>query len=114
MFKPFETARGFNGFEFTDRYGERCTIQASSLATEDALWLGTHDPKPQMMKSDACRQGIPTGPGEISGWMDVPLPEGAHTFGRMHLTQEQCGELAAVLQRFADTGEIRLSENDPK
>jgi hypothetical protein len=34
------TARGFELIEFVDIYGAECSLQASSLATEDALWLG--------------------------------------------------------------------------
>jgi len=33
--------RGFIGYDFKDIYGEACSIQESSLATDDALWLGT-------------------------------------------------------------------------
>ena len=36
------TERGFRIAEFTDRYGEPCSIQESSLATEWAIWLGTN------------------------------------------------------------------------
>lgn len=34
------TARGFSRGAFVDLYGEQCSIQDSSLATEDAIWLG--------------------------------------------------------------------------
>lgn len=39
------TARGFQWIEFTDYYGEQCSLQASSLAIYDkpgtsAIWLG--------------------------------------------------------------------------
>lgn len=32
------TERGFFRVDFDDRYGERCSIQKSSLATEDAIF----------------------------------------------------------------------------
>lgn len=32
--------RGFLRGQFTDRYGFPCSIQKSSLATEDCIWLG--------------------------------------------------------------------------
>lgn len=35
------TQRGFALYEFTDLYGASCSIQKSSLATKDAIWLGT-------------------------------------------------------------------------
>lgn len=35
-----ETERGFKIGEFYDRNSMPCTIQKSSLATEDCIWLG--------------------------------------------------------------------------
>jgi len=32
--------RGFLKGEFHDRYGSKCSIQKSSLASEDCIWLG--------------------------------------------------------------------------
>lgn len=37
------TVRGFLLGQFWDRYGELCSIQKSSLATEDAIWLGVDE-----------------------------------------------------------------------
>jgi hypothetical protein len=34
------TERGFAIAEFTDFYGEPCSIQKSSFATKDLIWLG--------------------------------------------------------------------------
>lgn len=34
------TQRGFSRAEFTDEYGEQCSIQDSSIATEACVWLG--------------------------------------------------------------------------
>lgn len=87
------TERGFQRADFTDRYGEACSIQESSLATEDAIWLGVNDPRPKVCV-----------PGE--GWKEVPLPEGTFFSGRMHLTREQVAELIPLLQRFVDTGRL--------
>lgn len=37
------TIRGFGIYaDFTDRYGEHFTVQESSLATEDCVWVGVH------------------------------------------------------------------------
>ena len=33
--------RGFLKGKFNDRYGVECSIQKSSLETEDCIWLGT-------------------------------------------------------------------------
>lgn len=35
-----KTERGFVVGEFSDLYGKECSIQESSLAEEDAIWLG--------------------------------------------------------------------------
>lgn len=35
-----KTDRGFTRGEFKDRYGEPCSIQKSSFAVDDAIWLG--------------------------------------------------------------------------
>lgn len=37
------TIRGFVRGEFTDQYGMSCSVQASSLADEDCIWLGGSD-----------------------------------------------------------------------
>lgn len=86
------TNRGFLLGEFIDRYGEKCSIQKSSLATQDCIWLGVNHVIPKIM-------------GE-HGWQDVPLPEGAATSARMHLTQKMVKDLLPLLQHFADTGEL--------
>ena len=46
-----KTPRGFRVVRFFDRYDMECSLQESSLATEDAIWLGvdTHnDPNNRM------------------------------------------------------------------
>lgn len=35
------TSRGFDVYEFLDRYDNECSLQKSSIATEDCIWLGT-------------------------------------------------------------------------
>ncbi len=35
-----KTKRGFDIAEFTDSYGQSCSIQKSSIDTEDCIWLG--------------------------------------------------------------------------
>lgn len=74
------TPRGFLRGEFVDRYGEKCSIQESSIADEFCIWLGCeHETK--------ARDGEPVG-------------------ARMHLTQELARDLILLLQRFANTGEL--------
>lgn len=68
--------RGLLIAKFKDLYGVECSIQTSSLATEDALWLGQHH----------C------------GKCDAPT--------RMHLTRDMAAVLAVALKHFANTGEL--------
>ena len=37
------TNRGFSIADFVDRYGERRSLQRSSLAAPPCVWLGVHD-----------------------------------------------------------------------
>ncbi len=46
------------------------------------------------------------------GWIPVPLPEGASTSGRMHLTRDLVKELLPLLQHFAETGELPEIEEE--
>lgn len=91
--KKVKTNRGFDYHSFTDRYGNKCSLQKSSLATEDCIWFGVDDPNPRILT-----------PGK--GWTEYPLPEDVLCDTRMHLTQEQVKELLPVLQKFAETGEV--------
>jgi hypothetical protein len=38
-----KTEHGFDIIEFLDRYNNRCSLQKSSLATEDCIWLGVNE-----------------------------------------------------------------------
>jgi len=84
------THRGFAYAEFRDLYGTLCSIQKSSLATDDALWLGVQDPEP--------KRGPP--------WTPYRLPDDVTVRTRMHLNREQIAGLIPILQRFMDTGEL--------
>lgn len=79
------TQRGFARAEFTDRYGAACSIQDSSLATEDCIWLG-------------CDEGRHV--------------DGA-CLARMHLTPEMAAALIPILQRFVETGSIATNADQP-
>jgi hypothetical protein len=72
--------RGFLRGEFTDRYGEKCSIQKSSLATEDCIWLGCDH-------ETVDSQGRPCG-------------------ARMHLTRSMAADIVMRLERFIETGEL--------
>lgn len=79
-----KTNRGFALIEFTDRYGKACSLQKSSLATEDCVWLGVDH-----------------------GAID--LPPGVHCLSRMHLTRRMAESLIKHLTTFVETGELTPS-----
>jgi len=84
------TARGFKILKFYDRYGQECSLQESSLATESAIWFGIDNTGPHI-----------TGP---SGQSNEELN------ARMHLTQEQVKKLLPLLTKFAKTGVLQGKE----
>lgn len=98
------TGRGFALLEFTDRYGAKCNIQKSSLATEDAIWLGVENAEPRILASLAKAHGVET--TETTGWVPYPVPREVLLSTRMHLTREQVRELLSILHEFVETGEI--------
>lgn len=82
---PEVTGRGFGRREFMDMYGSTCSVQDSSLATDDAIWLGVNDGehfecKPPYNKSDGSNGG------------------------RMHLSRGHVAALLPILQHFVNTG----------
>lgn len=91
------TGRGFARAAFVDQNGVKCSLQESSAATEDCIWLGADDIGLKHFKA-----------GE--GWEDVPLPQSmqehyiANT--RMHLNRDQVRALLPLLHRFVETGEL--------
>ncbi len=108
---PFDV-RGFQGLAFKDKYNTECSIQKSSAAMYDAIWLGVSNAKPIIMASNAIKHGIPV--TDNTGWVDVPIPEESLISSRMHLTQEQVRQLLPVLQHFADHGELPSYETAQK
>lgn len=91
------TERGFSIVRFLDRNDVECTLQKSSLASEEAIWLGAAEIGLRHFKT-----------GE--GWRAVELVETVEenfiANNRMHLTQEQVRALLPFLQKFADTGDL--------
>lgn len=87
------TCRGFRYYEFKDRNDYECTLQKSSIATEDCIWLGLESGSPQKLVFN-------------EGWIPVELPEDVELNTRMHLTREQAGILAKQLKFFSESGEL--------
>lgn len=104
--KKTKTARGFRLIEFNDHYGSRCSIQKSSLASDDAIWFGVSDPNPQILAVDAYRMGLPGGSPFPNGWVPFNIPKEVSIKDRMHLTRKEVKKLIPILQKFVDTGEL--------
>lgn len=103
------TSRGFRIDKFVDSYGHECSLQKSSSAMEDKIWLGIDDPKPIIMASDAAKMGRTDllEPGQpIVGWVPWTLPDEVQISTRMHLTQAQVKDLLPALRHFAKTGQL--------
>jgi len=81
--KTKTTPRGFGVIEFDDLYGQHCSIQVSSLATDYAIWFGVDN----------------TG-DQIEGATGKKNCDGA----RMHLTAEQVSKIIPILQKFVKNG----------
>lgn len=90
-----KTERGFAISEFTDRYGEKCSLQKSSLATEDAIWFGVSKPKLTVFEDSSHGKYLVT-----------EMPENFSVSARMHLTQDMVKDLLPHLQKFVETGEL--------
>ena len=98
------TSRGFAIGKFADLYGAECSIQKSSLANDDAIWLGVDNANPQLLASEAEAHGIVT--AKTTGWIPYPISEDVLLTTRMHLSRDQAAELIPILQKFVDTGDI--------
>lgn len=92
------TNRGFRVVEFHDRYDAKCSIQQSSLATEEAIWFGVDNPEPKIMASKTPQGG--------TGWVPYPISDDVLINTRMHLTREQVKALLPILQHFVATGSL--------
>lgn len=111
--KDIITNRGFQKTEFEDFHGVKCSIQESSMATDDAIWLGIEDPNPIIMKSDAVKMGMSV-EEPIEGWMPYKIPDQVLINIRMHLSVEQVEKLLPYLHRFVETGELHAQPVVPE
>lgn len=99
--------RGFAYSEFKDRNGVECSIQKSSLATEDAIWFGAN--KMDIKEFTAFK-----------GWVDHPEFDEStieHHFvgnNRMHLTRQQVMDILPTLMTFVSTGELEREPAPPQ
>jgi hypothetical protein len=87
------TDRGFQYTEFTDSYGNKCSVQESSSAMEPKVWVGVNDANLQELI-----------PGR--GWTPVKMPDNEWVAStRMHLTLPQTKELIDILQSWVKENE---------
>jgi len=98
------TGRGFAVLRFADCHGAACSLQKSSLASEDAVWFGPDDAEPRVLASQAAELGVQT--TDRVGWVPYPVPDAVIMTTRMHLTRGQVAALLPYLQRFAETGDV--------
>lgn len=100
--------RGFNIGLFKDLNGEACSIQESSLATEEAIWIGINNANPQIMSSTAIKMGLRerTFDENDNGFVPYPIPDEVIMSTRMHLTREMVADLLPILSHFVQTGEL--------
>ena len=103
-FKFGHTERGFPIIWFFDRYDAECTIQKSSLAFEDAIWIGPADADPRILASKTPQGG--------RGCVPYPIPDDVFLSTRMHLTRQQVAALLPILETFVETGELPNSCTD--
>lgn len=91
------TNRGFAIYEFKDANGVQCSLQKSSSAMEDKIWIGANEIGLKIFRAG-------------QGWENVALENTIKSHyianNRMHLTREQVIELLPILEKFALTGEI--------
>lgn len=111
--KPYsfkKTNRGFLISEFTDQYGIKCSIQKSSIATKDCIWLGVDNPNPQIMSRDAINLGLreSTNDDRDHGWIPFEIPNEVILSTRMHLSREDVKRMLPILQHFVETGSLNL------
>lgn len=94
-----KTNRHFDILFFKDRYSVECSMQKSSLATEDAIWIGCNDPEPRILASKTKQGG--------TGWVDYPLPDDVSCNTRMHLTRRDVWKLLPHIVWFVLTGNVK-------
>jgi hypothetical protein len=90
-----KTPRGFKLGKFKDSYDNDCSIQKSSSAMDDYIWIGIDNPKLTIFKDESMGQ-----------YLETTLPKTWQVDTRMHLSREQVAELLPILQKFVETGEL--------
>lgn len=97
-FEVSKTGRNFDLIVFNDLYDQPCSLQKSSSADTDAIWLGLSEAHPKIMAKYISQNG--------TGWVDYHIPSEVLINTRMHLNREQVKKLLPHLVKFVETGGI--------
>ncbi len=96
--KRTKNKRGFTYIEFQDCNQEKCSIQKSSVATRNMIWLGIDDANPKILASKIKKGG--------TGWISYDIPKDVLLTTRMHLDRKQVLKLLPTLFKFILSGRI--------
>ena len=106
------TSRNFSLIEFVDHYGEKCSLECSSIIGDyddafarpgsSCVWLGIDKPTPKILARNARNVGVET--KKTTGWVEYPIPDGVSVSARMHLNREQVSGLIKCLQEWLEEG----------
>lgn len=94
------TLRGFSVANFTDLYGSKCSLQKSSLADKDAIWLGVSTETVMV-----CKPNEGFSPIDVAAVLGV-RPCDVSIATRMHLSREMVAAMLPALHHFVETGEL--------
>lgn len=93
--------RGFLRGDFLDEYGEKCSIQKSSLATKECIWLGANENRMHLSRTHVEQLlpllqhfvetgALPDGRGPKEEWCDNC--DGCGWFEGSESLQTTCGK----------------------
>lgn len=107
--KNKKTKRGFNYVNFKDARGTECSIQMSSNASNECIWIGAD--KIGLHEFVAYRR-----PEAWVHRIDVDESTQEHHFvanNRMELTRADVKKLLPILQNFVDSGILTTQTDQP-
>lgn len=90
-----KTSRNFDFGKFEDLNHNQCSIQASSLASEDAIWLGIDDPNLVVFENESK-----------GAYIKTVMPNNFMVNARMHLNRDQVALILPLLISFAENGTL--------
>lgn len=107
--KLTETELGYRKIEFTDFYGEGCSVQESSIIDDDCedawdnpgsscLWIGIDTPTIKILTED-------------KGWQKVEIPhpeEKVLHSGRMHVDRKQVKQIRDALTHWLENKRLPI------